>query len=517
MKLAKKITALFLAGILSLSISAVSFAETSTGDSAQTSSAESQQISEAESSNDEKKEESGVSEAYQPIDISDYQKWDGKSNLKKGQKYYIDSTVKVGKDKLLNIPAETDFVVRDGASLLVYVGANLMVGGNLIVEPGGKLTVSTKTTIHTNGSMVCYGAATFTKSSIISLSSKMEAASGSMMVFAGKVNIYKDGQFKSHGRVTFAESSQSTVTGILEAFADAQTFVKGDLSITLSGMATFGGYLSITNNVNNSGVITLSQGLNFYKYADYNLVMTNSGRFFDERSSDTPEPDETPEPDDNNNDREDEEKIQIKGIDVSRYNGNINWEKVKASGIEFAIIRASIGLESDTYGQDRRFAYNASEAYNAGIKVGAYHYLKAMSVEEARKEAKYFISVIEPYTLEYPVMLDFEDPAQAELDKKTLTSMAKVFLDELRDAGYYPMLYTYKNWIKDHINIGELSEYDVAVAEWADHPTYNGNMGIWQYTSKGHVSGITGDVDLDISYKDYAKIIKDGGYNNMKK
>lgn len=494
MKIFNKITSFILAGILLISLSVSSFAETANTEAVTASAS-----------------------AYVPADVTDYEKWDGRSAIVKGKKYYIDSAVKVGKDELLNIPSETELIVRDGGNLMVYLGAKLMVGGQIIVEPGGKLTASSETLIHTNGKLICYGTATFTKSAVMSLSSELRVEPEGVMVFAGTFDVYKSGVFHNYGRVSFAETSNTKVTGHLNTYAGSQTFVKGAFAVTLSGELDLNGYFSLADSISNSGTITLEKSVNLYKALERDIILTNSGRIVDKRSDDTADENIEPVPDTKpDDDPAQGERLQIKGIDVSRYNGSIDWKKVKESGIEFAIIRSSIGLESETYGQDRRFAYNASEAYKAGLKVGAYHYLKATSVSEARKEAKFFVEVIKPYTLEYPVLLDFEDPAQEHLSKSTLTEMAKVFMDEVKAAGYYPMLYTYRNWIRDRMDMTKIADYDVAVAEWTDKPSYTGNnFGIWQYTSNGHVSGISGEVDLDICYKDYAKIIKDGGYNNL--
>lgn len=505
MKIFTKITSLILAGILSISLSAISFADSASESVKQDDNAV---AAEVVNQND------NVPADYVPVDITDYEKWDGKSSLVKGKRYYIDRAVKVGKDELLNIPGDTELVVRDGGSLMVYLGGKLMIGGRLVIEPNGKLIASSEIIIHTKGKLICYGSSTFTKSSIMSLSSELRAEADSMMVFAGAVNIYGGAVFHSYGRVSYAETSDTKITGQMNTYEGSQTFIRGKFAVTLSGALDLNGYFSLADDVNNSGSVTLEKNLNLYKALEREIVLTNSGRLIDKRNGDTADDSPQPEPEPDNNSAN--ERVQIKGIDVSRYNGSIDWKKVKESGIEFAVIRSSIGLESDTYGQDRRFAYNATEAYNAGLKVGAYHYLKATSVNEAREEAKFFIEVIKPYTLEYPVWLDFEDPDQESLSKDTLTEMAKVFMDELRNAGYYPMLYTYRNWLRDRMDMTKLSDYDVVIAEWRDAPTYTGsNFGIWQYTSEGHVSGIPGEVDLDISYKDYAKIIRDNGYNHL--
>ena len=209
----------------------------------------------------------------------------------------------------------------------------------------------------------------------------------------------------------------------------------------------------------------------------------------------------------------------IKGIDVSYAQGAINWRKVRLAGINFAIIRASRGYisEQKPMMQDVTFEYNITEATAAGIDVGVYHYLYATTVEEARKEAKFFIETIKPYKITYPVILDVEEQYQADLGKEKITAICKAFLEEIEAAGYYAMIYANKAWLTNYLDMEQLKDYDVWLAQWNTIPTYNGPFGMWQYSSKGIVSGIDGYVDLNISYKDYADVIEKNGLNNLNK
>lgn len=193
----------------------------------------------------------------------------------------------------------------------------------------------------------------------------------------------------------------------------------------------------------------------------------------------------------------------IKGIDVSKWQGDIDWPKVKASGIKFAMIRASYGKKS----VDPKFHCNITEAQKAGIDVGAYHYCYAKNIDEAKIEARHFINTIKPYKLTYPAALDLEDASQAGLSKKLLTDIAITFMEIVKEAGYYPILYTSKNWLENKLDYNRLKGYDIWLAQWGEKPTWKGDFGMWQYTSSGKVNGIKGDVGLDIAYKDYPSII----------
>ena len=113
------------------------------------------------------------------------------------------------------------------------------------------------------------------------------------------------------------------------------------------------------------------------------------------------------------------------------------------------------------------------------------------------------------------MVLDVEEQYQANLGKAKITSIAKVFLDEVKAAGYYAMLYSNKSWLTNYLDMSVLSEYDVWLAQWNEVPTYSGDFGMWQYSAKGIVSGIDGYVDLDLSYKNYSQIIRNGGYNRL--
>lgn len=203
--------------------------------------------------------------------------------------------------------------------------------------------------------------------------------------------------------------------------------------------------------------------------------------------------------------------MELKGIDVSTWQGDIDWSKVAGQGIQFAILRATFGVE----GVDRKFKQNIQQAPAAGIGCGAYHYCYATSTEAARQEAEHFLEVIKPYQFPYPVALDLEDAAIAALGKGTATDIAQTFLDTVRAAGYYVVLYSNLNWLVNYLDMERLSSYDVWLAQWSSKPTYQGNFGIWQYSSEGQIDGISAPVDEDLCYKDYPSLIQSAGQNGL--
>ena len=209
--------------------------------------------------------------------------------------------------------------------------------------------------------------------------------------------------------------------------------------------------------------------------------------------------------------RLEEGSMEIKGIDVSTWQGDIDWAEVAGQGIQFAILRASFGEE----GVDRKFEQNIQQAPAAGIACGAYHYCYATSTQAAQKEAEHFLEVIKPYQFPYPVALDLEDTAIAALGKNTATDIAQTFLETVKNAGYYVVLYSNLNWLVNYLDMQRLSSYDVWLAQWSSKPTYQGDFGIWQYTSEGEISGIDAPVDRDLCYKEYPSLIQSSGLNGF--
>lgn len=206
-----------------------------------------------------------------------------------------------------------------------------------------------------------------------------------------------------------------------------------------------------------------------------------------------------------------------KGIDVSKYQGNIDWAKVKASGIDFAIVRLGYtGTKSRKPTLDGKFKRNMAQCEKRGINVGVYYYSTATSLIQAQNEAKFVIKHLKGRKLQYPVYIDTEDAMQAKLSKNNLTAIVKEFCETMEQAGYYVGIYSNKSWFTDQLNERKLKAYDKWVAQYNDKCTYKGDYGIWQYTDKGKVSGIKGNVDLNKCSKNYPTIIKKAKLNGYK-
>lgn len=192
------------------------------------------------------------------------------------------------------------------------------------------------------------------------------------------------------------------------------------------------------------------------------------------------------------------------GIDVSVYQGDINWSAVKASGVSFAFIRVGTTKK----GIDAKFAQNITGANAVGIRTGIYIYSYATTVEAAAYEANLVLQAVAPYTVSFPIAIDIEDSVQKACTPEQLAMIANTFCSIIQSAGYYPMVYGSKNWLTTRI---APVPYDKWVAQYAAACEYP-NPAIWQYTSSGSVSGINGRVDMDILYKDYHSLIPAAGF-----
>ena len=194
--------------------------------------------------------------------------------------------------------------------------------------------------------------------------------------------------------------------------------------------------------------------------------------------------------------------MREKLIDVSTWNGNIDWDKVYKSGVRYAMIRSSFGVENPNQ-VDNKFVRNITNAQRAGVKCGIYHYSYAKSATEAKKEAEFCLKTIKGYKIDLPVAFDIEDSSQTNLGKDTLTSIVIDFCDRIKSAGYRPMLYCNPNWLNNYLHKNKLlGKYDLWLAHWGvSSPSYD--CAIWQYSENGGVPGISGSVDMNWIFKDY--------------
>ena len=193
----------------------------------------------------------------------------------------------------------------------------------------------------------------------------------------------------------------------------------------------------------------------------------------------------------------------IKGIDVSEWQGNIDWQQVKDSGVEYVIIRVGGRGTSEgaLYGDERCQEYYEG-ATAAGLKVGAYIFAQSITVEEAIEEADYVLNAVKDWDVQMPLVYDWEYVDQyartGNMDSRTLTDMAKAFCDRILEAGYEPMIYFGRSQSVDLLNLEELVDYPFWLAMYTTIMDYPYKVDMWQYTDTGSVPGISGNVDLNL-------------------
>ncbi len=195
------------------------------------------------------------------------------------------------------------------------------------------------------------------------------------------------------------------------------------------------------------------------------------------------------------------------GIDVSEHQKAIDWKAVKESGVDFAIIRAGYGREISQ--EDPYFKANIEGAQKEGISVGIYWYSYADDTASAKREADTCYEVIKDYTFDLPLYFDIEEPKHAKMTAAQTSAIVDTFCSEMENRGYFVGLYSYANFLQTHLYKSILEKYDVWVAQYnAKLTAYTGNYSIWQYSSKGQVDGINGDVDVNYCYRDFSEVIQ---------
>ncbi len=205
----------------------------------------------------------------------------------------------------------------------------------------------------------------------------------------------------------------------------------------------------------------------------------------------------------------DEEVVSKKGIDVSRYQEKIDWEKVAGDGVDYAFIR--LGIRGATEGKlilDERYEDNMEGALENGIRTGVYFFTQALNKEEAVEEAEFVLENLKGYDISYPIVLDVEEvttknPRTKDMEKQDWTDVCIAFCERIKEAGYTPMIYGNLKTFLLMLDMEQLEAYEKWFAYYQTPLYFPYEFSIWQYTSTGKVAGIGTDVDLNISMKDY--------------
>lgn len=203
--------------------------------------------------------------------------------------------------------------------------------------------------------------------------------------------------------------------------------------------------------------------------------------------------------------------IVLNGIDVSKWQGQIEWKKVKETGIDFAIIRCGFGKD----GVDKMFEQNYANAKEAGVNIGAYLYSYADNIEDAKREADYTLKLIKGKSFEFPICFDMEDRTQLALNNQMRTNICAAWCEEIEKAKGYAMIYVNWYWFGNKINGAVLfKKYDLWISRYGViKPTIQ--CGLWQKSDTGDFYAIAGNIDLNEAYKDYPTVIKNKGLNKF--
>ena len=202
----------------------------------------------------------------------------------------------------------------------------------------------------------------------------------------------------------------------------------------------------------------------------------------------------------------------LTGVDVSEFQGEIDWEQVKASGVDFAMIRAGFrGYGKGVIVEDACFRQNLQGALDAGLQVGVYFFSQAVNVWEAEEEAAFVLEAIQGYDVTFPIVFDWERihnaPARTDdLSPEELTRCAGAFCDVVAQAGYIPVIYFNQDQGYLTYDLPKLKEYTFWLAEYRSAPTFHYHFDLWQYSCTGSVPGIQGNVDLDLSFVDFGAL-----------
>lgn len=198
-----------------------------------------------------------------------------------------------------------------------------------------------------------------------------------------------------------------------------------------------------------------------------------------------------------------------RGIDVSYWNQNIDWKKAAADNVQFAMLATRFRGEEDPF-----FSANADAASKEGIRLGAYLYSYATTVQMAEEEADFVLRVIKDYPISFPVVFDAEDAGTlGTLSPSEISQIIQAFCNKIAAAGYYPMVYANDYWVNNKIDMSALN-YDVWVARYQERYTY-ASPAMWQASNTGSVNGISGNVDINYLYKDYSQIIPGTLWRNI--
>lgn len=429
--------------------------------------------------------------------------WDGKSDFRNNRNYILNKRIETSRNTV--IPSDTVLTLNEGSQLIIPQDASIIINGGLNVKKGSTLIVCGDMVIGGEGSLSVSGKAYAEDNSTLGVSGGLNIKPEGLMQINSEAIFNKESITVSEGELVFKRDSHITELGRLYIENGGELITNGRVIIGEGGIMDSVGHLAVERK----GVINVFGEMNLREAS----TLTESGKIISEENSIVT--DLSTHADMSVYSAEilkNEETVTLRGIDVSWVQGDIDWETLSKSGIDFVYIRAGRGdIDGEGPKEDTYFFRNIQGANRYNIDAGVYFYSYAESVEAAEDEALLLIELLKGHTVTYPIVMDMEE----NIDKNDLTDIAEAFLDTVADAGYYPMLYSYRARIDSHYSNDFKEKYPIWVAQLEKQPRTDYDYYIWQYSHSGRVNGIEGNVDFNVAYRDFPDILRDYGLNKL--
>lgn len=446
-----------------------------------------------------------MSFAFSAVAAAPESEWDGVSVMGNNKSYLLSSSAEIS--GVVIIPADTTLTVMDGGEINIAEDGVLLINGGLNTGEGcpinsrGRLIVAESGTLSVFGDLTCEensvteisGLTQIQPLSNVKLCSETILSETGAVICGGNIFIEKNASLSQTGKLYLSDNSEFIIRGAYELKDKGLLDSLGGIAVMRRGSFSVNGemYLHENSSYSPAGKVEISE----------NAVVTDLSIHADFKMY-------TPLV------LEQEEETVLRGIDVSWVQGDIDWDKAAKSGIDFAIIRAGRGdIDGEGPKTDTHFYRNITGALRNNLQVGVYFYSYAETIEDAEREAEYLLEIIKNYEISFPVILDMEEiPA----DSANVSELIDAFLGTVADAGYFPMIYSYKFWFEYHIDDEITDKYAAWVAQIGDdEPETDFDYYIWQYTHDGKVNGIEGAVDYNIAYRDFRSIFEKYGLNGL--
>lgn len=429
--------------------------------------------------------------------------WDGKSELSNHRNYILNEKKTIS-DELI-IPENSLLVLEEFGELVIPEGSSLTVKGAISIERGGCITNYGTLYIEEGGNVDVIGNLLCEDKSEAEINGEIAVKREGNFYSASNITVGDTGVIDAEGTVLLKKHSNTENQGKIYIRSSGEMVNGGNVSISKEGAFECEGSLTIERkgSISNYGVVELKDDSFYVPFGKlFNLeggTLTDNSTHKDLSiySADI---------------LKNEDEVTKRGIDISWVQGEVDWETLSQSGIDFVIIRCGRGdIDGTGPKEDNWFYRNIENANKYGIDAGVYFYSYAETVEQAEKEAEFMLEILKGYTITYPVVLDMEE----DIGKKDMTELAEAFLEVTAEGGYYPMLYSYRNMLDSHFSDELKEKYAIWVARLKHKPETDYDYQIWQYSHTGKIVGIEGNVDFDVAYRDFPEILRYYGLNHL--